>query len=172
MTSFVHVDYPKSHPGVARLERAAYAAGQWRESLSPTRGLAATLLAAMVATMVLVADQLMDTWADEHLLAAWVLMWVVGFASLALLAPTARRLAARAMGALDAWSRRIAYRRADERLWALARKDARVMADIHAAASRAEAEFSTDPASVATEPVRRYLPQNRLERLSRRIWNE
>jgi hypothetical protein len=125
---------------------------------------------------VVVADQLMDTWADGHLLAAWVLMWVIGFAALALLAPTARSLAARVMAGLDGWSQHVARRRADERLWDLARKDARVMADIQAAATR----FESDDADVAeSAPVVEVSGRSlsaetaaRLKRLSRRIWND
>ncbi|MEA3393916.1 MAG: hypothetical protein U9R55_04735 [Pseudomonadota bacterium] len=139
MTSFVHVEYPSSHPGVARLENAVAAAGKMRKGFDTTKGLAAMLLAAMVAALVVVADQLVDTWADGHLLAGWVVLWVVGFAAIALLADTARHLAARSIKALDAWSRGVARKRADERLWELARKDERVMADLQAARTRQEA---------------------------------
>lgn len=139
MNSFVHVEYASRHPGVDRFERAVDTARNVRKSLDGTRGLAAVLLAAMVSALIVVAEQLMDTWADGHLLAAWVLLWVVGFAALALLAPTARSLAKRTVTQLDAWSRGVARRRADERLWAMARKDARIMADLQAARSRAEA---------------------------------
>lgn len=136
--SFVHLEYSNSHPGVERFERVASAAAYLRKGFTATRGLAGVLLAAMVATLVVVADQLMDTWADGHLMAAWVLMWVIGFAALALLAPTARGVAGRVMQGLDSWSQGVARRRADERLWDLARRDSRVMADIQAAATRAE----------------------------------
>jgi hypothetical protein len=44
------------------------------------------LLAAMVSALIVVADQLIDSWADGDLLAAWVVLWVVGFAAVALLA--------------------------------------------------------------------------------------
>src|SRR5262245_51122985 len=117
--SFVHLEYSNSHPGVERFERVANAAGNLRKGWTATRGLAGVLLAAMVATLVVVADQLMDTWADGHLLAAWVLMWVIGFAALALLAPTARSLAASVVGGLDSWSQNVARQRADDRLWDL-----------------------------------------------------
>jgi hypothetical protein len=134
------------------------------------------LLAAMVATLVVVADQLMDTWADGHLLAAWVLMWVIGFSALALLAPTARSIAARAVNGLDGWSQNVARRRADERLWDLARKDARVMADIQAAASRSEVAVSDlEGEAVTAQPAASGLHAEaaaRLKRLSRRIWND
>jgi len=136
--SFVHLEYSTSHPGVERFERVVNAADGLRKGWTATRGLAGVLLAAMVATLVVLADQLMDTWADGHLMAAWLLMWVIGFSAMALLAPTARSLAARVMTGLDGWSQNVARRRADERLWDLARKDSRVMADIQAAASRSE----------------------------------
>lgn len=177
--SFVHLEYSTSHPGVERFERVVTAADGLRKGWNATRGLAGVLLAAMVATLVVLADQLMDSWADGHLMAAWLLMWVIGFSALALLAPTARSLAARVMTGLDGWSQNVARRRADERLWDLARKDSRVMADIQAAASRGEDETSSGNGGDAgpSEPVtvtRVLRPEiaARLKRLSRRIWNE
>lgn len=140
MTSFVHVEYPKSHGGVDRVERAVHAAGQLRKGWTLSRGIAGMLLAAVVSALLVVADQLMETWADGHLLAAWVLLWVIGFAAVALLAPAARSVARRAVAGLDRWSQGVARRRADERLWDLARRDPRVLADLQAAASRAEAQ--------------------------------
>jgi hypothetical protein len=131
MTEFVHVDMPKSHPGVARFEAAArYVSGK---RLDVGRSLAGMLLAAMVAALLVVADQLIDTWADGHLLAAWVLMWVAAFTAIAFVAPAARRLSIHVVARLDAWSARVAQRRADARLWSLAQKDASLMSDIMAA---------------------------------------
>lgn len=169
MNSFVHIEYPTRHSGVARIEDALQAVGRARKEFSTAKGLSAMLLAAMVAALVVVADQLVDTWADGHLLAAWVTLWLVGFAALGLLADTARRLARTTIGTLDGWSRQVARRRADERLWAIAQQDPRVMADIRAAASRAE------QAPVLSESVRRPVQRRasgRVARLTRRIWNE
>lgn len=170
--SFVHLEYPTRHPGVERMERVIHSASALRKGLDATRSLAGVLLAAMVATLVVVADQLMETWADGHLLAAWVLMWVIGFAALALLAPAARQLAARVMAGLDGWSQRVARQRADERLWDLARKDPRVMADIQAAASRAEDDDLDTVVSETAARVLNYSAAGRVARLTRRIWNE
>jgi hypothetical protein len=171
--SFIHLDYSTTHPGVDRFERVISAAESVRKGLNPTRSLAALLLAAMVATLVVVADQLMDTWADGHLLAAWVLMWVIGFSALALLAPTARNVAGRVMQGLDGWSQGVARRRADERLLDLARKDSRVMADIQAAAIRAESEEADVAVVGATAaPVVNYAAAARVARLTQRVWNE
>jgi hypothetical protein len=138
MTSFVHIEYPTQHPGVERLENAFNAAVKLRRGFNGTKGLAFMLLAAMVAAFVVVADQMVETWADGHLLAGWVVLWVVGFVSLALLAAPARSLAARIVNGLDAWSRQLARARADERMWDLARRDPRVMADLQAAMTRAQ----------------------------------
>lgn len=170
--SFVHLEYSNSHPGVERFERVANAAGNLRKGMSTTRGLAGVLLAAMVATLVVVADQLMDTWVDGHLMAAWVLMWVIGFSAIALLAPTARSLAARVVGGLDSWSQNVARQRADDRLWDLARKDTRVMADIQAAATRAEVGAPAVKADETAARVVNYNAASRLARLTGRVWNE
>jgi hypothetical protein len=136
MTSFVQTHYPDVHPGVARVESVVASAQQLGKSFNSTKGLAAMLLAAVVAALVVVADQLVDTWADGHLLAAWVVVWLVGFAAMALLASTARETAVSVVRKLDGWAQRRARARADERLWTLARSDSRVMADLQAAMTR------------------------------------
>lgn len=118
--------------------------------------LSVMLLAALVAALVLVADRFVGTWADEHLFLGWVALWVVIFAGLALFAGTARRFAVRAMDALDGWSQARARARAESRLWAIARSDLRVMADL--VAIRADRESKADcavaPAPVGTEGER------------------
>jgi hypothetical protein len=108
------------------------------------RGLAAMLLAAAVAALVVLADQLIDTWADGHLFLGWVALWVVIFAGSALLAGTARRMARSTLAALDSWSRSLAEARAEARLWELAKQDPRLKAELIQARARAAA---------AAEPV-------------------
>ena len=135
MTSFIQPGYPAAHTRAARAASATRAPGAMVDS---TKGLSAMLLAAMVSALVVVADQLMDSWADGHLMVAWVALWVVGFTALALFAGAARKLAMTVVSALDAWSVRVAKARADERLWAIAKSDARVMADLTAAMGRNE----------------------------------
>ncbi|MBC7434645.1 MAG: hypothetical protein H7332_01095 [Bdellovibrionales bacterium] len=138
MTSFVHPSFRTNHPGVDRVESALGAARSLRRGFDSTRSIAAMLLAAIVAAMLVVADQVVSTWADGHLLAGWIMLWAVAFAALAFFAGTARRLAVRTTASLDAWSRRVARARADERMWSIARSDPRVMADLQAALSRSE----------------------------------
>lgn len=105
-----------------------------------TRGLAAMLLAAVLAALVVAADRLISTWADDQLFLAWVLLWVVVFAGMALFADTARSLARRAVVALDRWSQALAEARAETRLWELARMDHRLMTELQAARTRAQDE--------------------------------
>ena len=133
---FVHLEYPTSHPGVVRAEQAVANIKRMGESFSPTRTLAAMLLAAVVAAFVVVADQMIDTWADGHLLAAWVALWSVAFAAIGLFAGVSKRGALQIKNGLDAWSASVAQSRADERMWAIAQTDARLMADLHSAIAR------------------------------------
>jgi len=144
MTSFVHLDYPKAHPGVERFESAMSTASQLGKKLDNGKGLAGVLLAAMVSALLVVADQLVDTWADGHMLAAWVMLWLIAFAALAFLAPTTRQISTWLVHALDAWSGRMASRRADERLWDMAQQDPRIMADLRSACARTENELGLD----------------------------
>ena len=138
MASFIQPSYPAQHQGVVRIESAVGAVRAMRRGFDSTKGLSAMLLAAMVSSLVVVADQLIDTWADGHLMVAWIALWLVGFAALAVFAGAARKLASTVVGALDAWSQRVAQARSDERLWAIARTDPRVMADLNAAMARSE----------------------------------
>lgn len=174
--SFIHLTYSETHPGVERIERVIDAAARLRKDFDGARGLATALLASMVAALIVVADQMVDTWAEGHLFAAWVIMWAVVFAALVLLTPTTRSMSGRVLESLNGWSQGVARRRADARLWDLAQKDSRVMADIQAARSRAEVAV----AAVASEPLVPEPAQGtlrpetaaRLARLNRRIWNE
>lgn len=104
------------------------------------RALVALLLAASVAALAVVADQLVTTWADGHLFAAWLGMWAVVFAGSLLLAAPARRVATQVMRLLNAWARLRAEARANSRFMHLAQTDARVMGDLRAAYDRAELE--------------------------------
>ncbi len=137
MTSFIQPSFPAQHLGIARVESAVSSMKSMKRDFDSTKGLAAMLLAAMVSSLV-VADQLIDTWADGHLMVAWVSLWVVGFVALGLFAGAARNVAQATMSALNAWSRRVAQNRADERMWVIAKSDRRVMADLIAIREKQE----------------------------------
>ena len=156
MTRFVHLEYPNQHPGVVRVESAIGAARQIKRNFSAPRTLATLLLSAIAAAAMVVAYEIMDSLAEGHLLAMWIALWAAAFATLAAFAGSVSRAVASAQAGLDAWSRNIAVKRADERLWAAAKTDPRVMADLQCAISRNQ--LDNDPRDeglsfVAPKPV-------------------
>ena len=110
-----------------------------------SKTLANLLLAAGVAALVVGVDQLIDNWAESHVVAAWLALWAVAVLAIVLLRGLTRHLAQNLMTGLDAWSAHVARSRADERLWAMAQSDPRLMSDL---------QVAMDRASEATGPVR------------------
>jgi hypothetical protein len=136
MSKFVHLDVSTSHPGVERLENAAAYLSTQRARFSPSRTMAAMLVTALVAALLVVANQLIETITDGHLFAAWIGLWAVGFAVMALLTEPALRSARALRLAASNWAQARRLAAQDEKLWKSALQDARVMADIRAAMSR------------------------------------
>jgi hypothetical protein len=136
MTSFVHIDYPRQHPGVERAEHVVEAFGRVTAVFDGARGVATLLLAALVSALLVVANEVIETWSDGHLLAAWIALWLVGFAALALLAQPMRRLSVRAPLAWRHWLAAREQADQDARMWACAQRDPRLMADIVCALER------------------------------------
>ena len=154
MTSFVHLDHATQHPGVARVESAIDAAQHVRRSFSGARGLSTLLLSAMAAAVMVVAYQVMDTMAEGHMLVMWIALWAVAFAVLAVFASSARTLSCAIVRGLDAWSARSAQTRSDQRLWAMARADSRVMNDLQSAMTRSEHDLDDAAASTAIRAMK------------------
>ena len=135
MTAFAHVDHPAEHPGVVRAERLIETVKHAASHFDATRAGASLLLAAIFAALMLVANQVVDTWTEGHLLAAWVVMWTIAFAAIALLATPARRTATALRRGVKSWAAARKQAAEDEKLWNVALSDARVMADISRAMS-------------------------------------
>lgn len=135
MTSFVQPNFPTHHQGVERAEQAAENVSQAMHQFTGARGLATFVLAAIVSALLFAANQLMETWADGHLMAAWIVLWAVAFAALAMLATPIRNTVLQ-VKSIDgsalyaAWSARRKARLSDEKMWSYARQDSRLMADI------------------------------------------
>jgi hypothetical protein len=102
-----------------------------------SRTLAGMLMAAVLAALLVVADQVINTWADGHLLAGWVALWTVAFACLALLAPPLRKVTGAAVATYSRWARAAALRRQDEMMWEHAQSDPRIMSELQSALARA-----------------------------------
>jgi hypothetical protein len=150
MASFINTQYSAQHHGANRIESVMDNAEQACHGLSGTRGMATMLLSAVAAAVMVVAYQVMDSVAEGHLLVMWIALWAVAFAALALFAGAARQIAARTKISLDAWSRSLAEARADQRLWAMAKADPRIMTDLQTAMTRSEVETEVAPAKAAT----------------------
>ena len=112
-----------------------------KRRLNRSRSLAGMLLAAVVTALMVVADQLIDTWADGHLLVVWVALWTVAFTALALLAPPLRQLTDSGAAWLTRGAAARAQKRADNELWALAKQDHRFMCDLQVASMRNESQL-------------------------------
>ena len=137
MSSFIHIDQPVEHPGVARASAAFDYMRDARQSFNGSRGLAAMLLAAMVSALLVVADRVISSWTDGGLVAGWIALWMVAFVALALFSDSTRALATRLTAVWRQGARRRAVDRQDRQLWSVAQLDSRVMADIKGAISRA-----------------------------------
>lgn len=122
--------------GAHRATGAIAQAGAVR-NVDESKTLAGMLLAAALAALLVVADQLIEMWVDGHLLLGWVALWTVTFAALALLAPPLRQLTSALASAVTHWSNEANARRMEEKMWEYASKDYRVMAEIQQAAARA-----------------------------------
>jgi len=108
------------------------------KSLDSSKTMAGMLLAAVGAAMLVVVDQVIDTWADGHLMVVWVGLWAVAFAMLSYLTPTLRHVSAKLAVAAQRWVDRQALRRAEDNLWDLAQQDYRLMDEVRAARVRGE----------------------------------
>ena len=104
----------------------ALSAAQAAPSTS-SKTLANLLLAAGVAALVVGVDQLIDSWAESHVVAAWLALWAVAVLAILVMRGLTRHLAQNLMTGLDAWSAHVARSRADERLWSMAQSDPRMM---------------------------------------------
>ena len=140
MASFINPAYPAQHQGVLRLQAAMAVIGSAGIALKGARGLVALLFAGAMSALLVVADQIVSIWAEGHILLAWVMLWALVFAAVALFAEAARGFAHTLVTSLQVRLQASKRRLADERVWAVAQSDPRFMADIQAARLRAERE--------------------------------
>lgn len=131
MTTFAHVDYPTEHSGVIRAQNAAAAIKGIAAGFDSARGASSLLLAAVVSALLVVANQVIDTWSEGHLLAAWMVLWLVAFAALALLSAPARRAAASLRAGFVRWVESNRRAAEDQRTWQVAMRDPRIMAELN-----------------------------------------
>ena len=138
MTSFIHSDFPTTHLGVARVAAAIGSARVIAGRFQGAKGLVALLLAGAFSAFVVVADQVVSSWADGQAVLAWIGLWAVLFAAVALFAEASRGWSDSAAGVIAKWSRAHAQRLEDERTWRFAQADPRFMSELQVARCRAE----------------------------------
>jgi hypothetical protein len=102
-----------------------------------TRTLAGLMLAGVMAAMLVVADQVIDNWADGHLLLGWVALWSVVFAGLAFFARPLRKITTALAASVDRQMKVAEQIRREEQMWEFANRDPRVMEELRAAVARA-----------------------------------
>lgn len=138
MTHIVSADFPQSHDGWDRMEQGLSRATQFWRRLHGAKGMPATLVTGGLAAVIVVANQVVDAWADGHLLLAWIAMWAVIFTLLALFSDAIRRWPRRLRSSFARRLRAYQAAEADAQTWAAALSDPRLMADLHHARLRAE----------------------------------
>lgn len=136
-TSFAPSHFPSRHSTAERASHALDGAKRAVRGFDSTRATATLLLAAIVSALLVAANEVVDTWTEGHLLAAWIVMWTIAFAALALLAAPARGAAAALRASYRASKARRLQRRQDEQFWQAALQDSRIMADISRAMNAA-----------------------------------
>jgi hypothetical protein len=138
MISFMNPHFSQTHPGVGRLERVIQAAQATVAFIDSAKGLATLLLAAIVATMMVVANEIIETWTDGHLLMAWIVLWVVAFSMLAIFSQPIKALVDDVSRQWAHWREMRQSRAQDARMWEVAQHDPRLMSEIRCAMQRSE----------------------------------
>ncbi len=138
MTSFVSPDFPREHGGLTRMTDGLSNVQTIGARIRGAKGLAGALVAGGVAAAIVVADQIVSAWADGHLLLAWITMWAIVFALLAIFSDVIRSWPTRMRA--DIAARLAAHRVSaqDERTWSAACADPRLMAELQLAKMRAD----------------------------------
>ena len=138
MTRFITPTYPDRHHGADRIEALMDAARQVPHTVSGQRGVALLLGSAFAAAVAAVSYEVMDSAYESHLLMIWMVLWIALFAAMAVFAGSLAALGSGLRSKLGNWSRSRAEAYADQRLWAMARQDDRIMSDLQSAMSRSE----------------------------------
>jgi hypothetical protein len=138
MISFMNPHFSQTHPGVGRLERVIQAAQATLAFIDSAKGLATLLLAAIVATMMVVANEIIETWTDGHLLMAWIALWALAFSMLAIFSQPIKALVDDVSRQWAHWREMRQSRAQDARMWEVAHHDPRLMSEIRCAMQRSE----------------------------------
>lgn len=123
-----------SHMDIARSQ--AIESTSKSASTGSSRTLGSVLLAASVSALLVVVNQALDSWSEDHLLMAWAALWAIGFLAIGLLATPAHQAARSLRSSFLEWRAENKELAQEAKLWELAKHDTRVMAEIRAAMMR------------------------------------
>jgi hypothetical protein len=123
-----------SHMDIARTQAAE--STYKSASTGSSRTLGSILLAASVSALLVVVNQALDSWSEDHLLMAWAALWAIGFLAIGLLATPAHQAARSLRSSFVEWRAENKELAQEAKLWELAKHDTRVMAEIRAAMMR------------------------------------
>ncbi|GAB2486172.1 MAG: hypothetical protein ACN6O3_02675 [Comamonas sp.] len=135
---FFYTDISTEHTGVQRVERATE---HLQETFSSKRSGTRLVLAALVASVLVASEWITSMAGSQHWVAGWALLWVVAFASIALLAEPAQSLSEGLRALRKKWSEQTQRAEEDDRTWSYALLDARLMADLNRAMSDTAVTF-------------------------------
>lgn len=138
MTTFVQPDFPHVHGGANRLTGALERTQASLSRLGSPKVLATILLTGGLSAVIVVAEQVVTALTDGHLLLAWVAMWLIVFGLLAMFSDAIRAWPTQLQAHLATRKRATARRTEDERTWAAAVSDPRLMAELDSALLRAQ----------------------------------
>lgn len=133
MTRFIQPDFPLQHAGATRVTRLLNRARHAMRWLGSAAGMASLLVTAGLSALIVVVDQIVSAWADGHLLAAWIALWLIVFGLLAVFSDAIRAWPLRLQAHILARRKVAAQRAEDRRTWAAALADPRLMAELDCA---------------------------------------
>ena len=125
MTSFVSPDFPSAHGGLIRMANGLDSAQSLISKVNSAKGMAGALVVGGLAAAIVVAEQVVNAWADGHLLLAWIALWAIVFALLTVFSGVIRNWSGQLRADLQT---RLAARReaaSDRRTWSAALGDPR-----------------------------------------------
>ncbi|PIT72341.1 hypothetical protein [Limnohabitans sp. B9-3] len=125
MTSFVHLTYSTTHPGVARAERAIELGQSWVKRLQQESTYAVVLALFGALSLLASVYDIVENAEQGQELGAWVVLWAAVLMSM-------WGMAKYAVKAVRAW----AQADREDRMWAYAMGDHRQMADLQWALGR------------------------------------
>ncbi len=162
MHRFTDTDFSATHAGAERLTDFFGTLRRFAARLPGATGLPGVLVVGGVSAAIVVADQIVSAWADGHLLLAWVAMWVVVFTLLAMFSDAIRVWPTALRQRIAAAAQASARKAEDERTWAVAQSDPRLMAEMQCALTRAQQQAEATGAKPPHWPFHHMPTQRRI----------